>query len=71
MTATTKINRKDFGLNWNKTIEAGGVMVGDDVTITVEVELHKQGAADRGEVSRRAGAGSYAALIDWTPARKT
>ena len=44
LTATTKVNRKDFGLNWNKTIEAGGVMVGDEVTITVEAELHKQGA---------------------------
>ncbi len=44
LTATTKINRKDYGLNWNKTIEAGGVMVGDEVTITVEAELHKQGA---------------------------
>jgi polyisoprenoid-binding protein YceI len=42
LTATTKINRKDFGLNWNKTIEAGGVMVGDDVAITVEAELHKK-----------------------------
>ena len=42
--ATTKINRKDFGLNWNRTIEAGGVMVGDDVTITVEAELHRQDA---------------------------
>ncbi len=44
LTATTKINRKDFGLNWNKAIEAGGVMVGDEVVITVEMELHKQGA---------------------------
>ncbi len=44
LTATTKVNRKDFGLNWNKAIEAGGVMVGDDVAITVEAELHKQGA---------------------------
>jgi Uncharacterized conserved protein len=43
LTATTKINRKDFGLNWNKTIEAGGVVVGDEVTITVEMELVKQG----------------------------
>ena len=50
LTATTKVNRKDFGLNWNKTIEAGGVMVGDEVTITVEAELHKQGRADRREV---------------------
>jgi polyisoprenoid-binding protein YceI len=43
-TATTKINRKDFGLNWNKTIEAGGVMVGEDVAITVEGELHRKDA---------------------------
>jgi len=44
-TATTKINRKDFGLNWNRTIEAGGVMVGEDVAITVEGELHRKDAA--------------------------
>jgi polyisoprenoid-binding protein YceI len=43
LTATTKVNRKDFGLNWNKTIEAGGVVVGDEVAITVEMELIKQG----------------------------
>jgi polyisoprenoid-binding protein YceI len=44
LTATTKINRKDFGLNWNRTIEAGGVMVGEDVAITVEAELHRKDA---------------------------
>jgi polyisoprenoid-binding protein YceI len=38
-TATTKVNRKDFGLTWNKTLDGGGLMVGDDVDITVEVEL--------------------------------
>ena len=43
LTATTKVNRKDFGLLWNKAIEAGGVMVGDDVAITVEMELIRQG----------------------------
>jgi len=43
-TATTKVNRKDFGLNWNKTIESGGVMVGEDVAITVEGELHRKDA---------------------------
>jgi polyisoprenoid-binding protein YceI len=42
LTATTKINRKDFGLNWNRTIEAGGVMVGEEVSITVEAELHRK-----------------------------
>jgi polyisoprenoid-binding protein YceI len=44
LTATTKINRKDYGLNWNQAIEAGGIMVGEDVAITVEMELVKQGA---------------------------
>lgn len=33
-----KVNRKDFGLNWNKMIELGGVAVGDDVLIQVEIE---------------------------------
>lgn len=37
-TATTKINRKDFGLTWNAVLETGGVAVGDEVTITIDVE---------------------------------
>ena len=36
--ATTKIKRKDFGLTWNKALEAGGVAVGDEVTIVLEIE---------------------------------
>lgn len=39
---TTKINRKDFGLTWNQALEAGGVLVGDDVEVTVDVSLVKQ-----------------------------
>ena len=38
-TATTTVNRKDFGLTWNKTLDGGGVMVSDEVELTVEVEL--------------------------------
>jgi polyisoprenoid-binding protein YceI len=38
-TATTRVNRKDFGINWNKTLDGGGVVVGDDVDVTVDVEL--------------------------------
>lgn len=38
-TATATVNRKDFGLIWNKTLDGGGAMVGDDVALTVEVEL--------------------------------
>jgi polyisoprenoid-binding protein YceI len=37
--ATTKINRRDFGLNWNQLLETGGVLVGDEVTILVELQL--------------------------------
>jgi len=37
-TATTTISRKDFGLTWNKVLESGGVLVGDAVEITLEVE---------------------------------
>ncbi len=39
LSATTKINRKDFGLNWNAALEAGGFLVGDEVTLTLEVQF--------------------------------
>jgi len=42
--ATTKVNRKDYGLLWNKALEAGGVVVGDDVDITIDIELVKKPA---------------------------
>lgn len=44
-TAKTKINRKDYGLNWNKTLESGGLLVGDDVEISLNVEAVQKGAA--------------------------
>jgi polyisoprenoid-binding protein YceI len=37
-TAKTKINRRDFGLNWNAALETGGVLVGDEVKISLEIE---------------------------------
>ena len=40
-TATTAINRSDWGLTWNAAIEGGGVLVSDKITITLEVELLK------------------------------
>lgn len=45
LTATTKLNRKDYGLNWNKGLETGGVLVGDDVNVGIELELVKKDAA--------------------------
>ncbi len=41
LSATIKINRKDFGLNWNATLETGGILVGEDVQITVEAQFIK------------------------------
>ncbi len=49
---TTTINRKDWGLEWNKALETGGWLVGDEITVDIELELVKvpeevkQGAAD-------------------------
>lgn len=40
--ASTKINRKDWGLNWNVALETGGVLVGEEVTIDIELEIVKQ-----------------------------
>ena len=37
-----KLNRKDFGLNWNAALEAGGVMVGNEIKINAEVQFIKQ-----------------------------
>ena len=41
-TATAKINRKDFGLAWNAALEAGGVLVGEEVKITIDLEAIRQ-----------------------------
>jgi len=41
LSAATKINRKDFGLTWNAALETGGILVGDQVTITLDLEALK------------------------------
>ena len=41
LSATTKISRKDFGLTWNAALETGGILVGDEVTITLDVQFVK------------------------------
>jgi polyisoprenoid-binding protein YceI len=43
--ATTKIKRSDFGLTWNATLETGGILVGDELKIELEVSAIKQGTA--------------------------
>jgi len=47
--ASTKINRQDFGVKWNATMDNGGVVVGDEVSITIDVELVQKGAAKSGD----------------------
>jgi polyisoprenoid-binding protein YceI len=42
ISATTKINRQDFGVKWNATMDGGGAVVGDDVNITIDLEMIKQ-----------------------------
>ncbi len=39
---STKVNRKDFGLNWNAALEKGGVLVSDDIKISLELQVAKQ-----------------------------
>jgi len=46
--ATAKINRKDFGLVWNALLESGGVVVGEEVSITIEAELVQKAPAPAG-----------------------
>jgi polyisoprenoid-binding protein YceI len=41
LSATAKINRKDFGLSWNAALEAGGFLVGEDVHISIEAQFIK------------------------------
>lgn len=40
--ATAKINRKDFGLTWSQALEAGGVLVGDEISIQIDAEFVKK-----------------------------
>ncbi|HEX7715972.1 MAG TPA: YceI family protein [Marmoricola sp.] len=46
--ATTRVNREDFGVTWNVALEAGGVLVSKEVTIDIEVETVLRSAADAG-----------------------
>jgi len=41
LSATTRINRKEFGLTWNAALETGGILVGEDVAITLDVQFIK------------------------------
>jgi len=63
--AATTINRKDFGLMWNRVLESGGVMVGDEVKITLEIEMGRKATAPA--PARSSGAASKNSLAVPSP----
>jgi polyisoprenoid-binding protein YceI len=50
-TGTTKINREDWGLTWNAALEAGGLLVGKDIKIEIDLEIVKQPEAEKAAVA--------------------
>jgi polyisoprenoid-binding protein YceI len=44
--ASTKVNREDFGITWNVALEAGGVLVSKEITIEIQVETVLDRAED-------------------------
>ena len=46
-TASTRINRKDWGVEWNVALETGGILVGDTVNVTIELEIVQQPAEEK------------------------
>jgi len=51
-TAHTTLNRKDYGINWNRALDAGGTLLSDNVDITVNIEAAKSAAAVKEEVKK-------------------
>jgi polyisoprenoid-binding protein YceI len=47
---TTKLNRKDYGIVWNQTLDSGGLMLGDEVEITINIEANKSKPAPASDV---------------------
>ena len=54
LAARATINRKDFGLNWNVALEAGGVMVSDKVNIEIDLEAVQQVATEQATLAAQA-----------------
>ena len=50
--AKTKLNRKDYGIVWNRALDNGGTLLSDDVDITVNIEAAKSAAAVKEEVKK-------------------
>lgn len=52
--ATTTLNRKNWGLTWNQVLETGGFLVGDELTVDIELELVKEDVEEAEEEAQRA-----------------
>ncbi len=52
-TATGTLNRKDFGIVWNKTLDAGGLMLGEDISIALDVEAAAKPKGDKKEKAKK------------------
>ena len=50
--ATTKVNRKDFGIKWNKVLDSGGLLVGDDVEVKLQIEGIEQKSDKKDEAKK-------------------
>ena len=44
-TATTKLNRQDYGITWNRALDAAGVVVGDEINVTIDLQLVRAATA--------------------------
>ncbi len=53
--ATTTLNRKDFGIVWNKVLDSGGTMLGDDVKVTIDVEAVRKAEEKKSEDKKSDG----------------
>lgn len=51
-TLSTELNRKDYGINWNKVLDNGGTMLSDDVDININIEAVKKAAAPAGAAAK-------------------
>jgi hypothetical protein len=54
--ASTKVDRKDYGIVWNKTLDQGGTLLGDDVQINLEIEAVSADAAKNQKAEAKAKA---------------
>jgi polyisoprenoid-binding protein YceI len=65
--ATTKINRTDFGITYNTPLETGGVVIGEEVAITIDIEMVKREATASPPAGRTTAANEHAPVVRFAP----